>query len=242
MMVNSSTSSLSALFRQQSADQARLMTQIASGKTFVRPSDDFVSFTNVRNAESLAARYQSNNNDLAMARAQGSIAAGVGNEALSGLLELRDMLNRGRSSEEIAAHATALQEIFNDNNRDGRLGQASASLVNGGAIALNAELPNLDELLRDSDGNITAETIGAAIEGVTKFTAEADAFNSRIDRQMTINQNVISAQREVAASIGSIDEIRAMSESVALTVRQQATMAMAAQANVNQTIVERLFN
>jgi len=58
---------------------------------------------------------------------------------------------------------------------------------------------------------------------------------------LTINQNIISAKESAAESIGAIDEVSAISKATSLQVRQQATVAMASQANLSQLTLARLF-
>jgi hypothetical protein len=81
-----------------------------------------------------------------------------------------------------------------------------------------------------------------ALKDVASYTAEAQSYTNAVDRQLTINQNIIAAKEDTATNIGAIDEVSAISKATALAVRQQATISMAAQANIAQSNLARLFS
>jgi flagellin-like hook-associated protein FlgL len=258
MILGVSSSGLSQLYRQQTTDYTKQLEQIASGKRFTKPSDDFAGYAKLRAAEGSLAGYQRVNDDLVKGKEFSSAASAVGNEAYKGLLELKQMAEdyTNASTDEKAQLSTAfdkklgsLTELFSSNAKiDGTSMNAYIVNVNpsdpgptGSNLTLNLTDPTGEDEWDDIDITDVA-TINDALKTVATYTAEADAFTAQTDRQLTINQNIIAAKENTVAAIGSIDEVSAIGKATALQVRQQATIAMASQANLSQLNLARLFS
>jgi hypothetical protein len=245
-------SGLSNLYRQQTNDYTKVLGQIASGRTFAKPSDDFTSFMRMRGAEQSAARFQGVNDRLVEAKEKSTAASSLGNAVYEGLMELKGMADayatadsdgKERLAKEFTAKQNALNGIVSANS--GIVG-SSATTVNinpDGTTASNLTFNpgNISKLQLDMTSSFDTD-FKAAVEEVITYSANADAFNSSVDRQLTINQNIVSAKESTAAAIGAIDEVSAIGKATALAVRQQATIAMAAQANISQSNIARLFS
>jgi len=92
-----------------------------------------------------------------------------------------------------------------------------------------------------TDSGIESD-LDEVLTSAASYTSTAEAFSSSVDRQLTVNQNTIAAKEDTASAIGAIDEVAAISKATALAVRQQATISMAAQANISQSNLARLFS
>ncbi|MCL1946567.1 MAG: hypothetical protein FWF51_06455 [Chitinivibrionia bacterium] len=256
MILGVSSGNLSSLYRQQSADYSKVLGQIASGKRFARPSDDFVGF--VRHAETNTSimAYQRVNDDLVRAKEAFDTIEGTGKAISEGLTELRGLVNQRTGMEstdtgytelnnKITAMTANLKELLSENASDsyGRdlTGATSdtfnVTLADGGS-KLSFDITDVSGALADLTDETKIKTAEAAI---SKWMAEASANSSAADRQLTINQNIISAKEGAAESIGAIDEVSAISKATSLQVRQQATVSMASQANLSQLTLARLF-
>ena len=257
MVLGVSGSNLSALYRQQATDYSKVLEQISSGKRFTKPSDDFASFTKVRSAETDAVAYQRVNDDLVRAKEKGSIVSTVGNEIYEALEKMK-----GMSVADMKKSATELANLIKANISDLNVTggyKATANLTSatapelvldinvGGAAGLYNGLLNALEGAgginhSGTSDDALAETARAgALTAARNLAAAGDSFNGKVDRQLTINQNIIAAKENSASAIGAIDEVSAISKATALQVRQQATISMASQANLSQLNLARLF-
>jgi len=87
-----------------------------------------------------------------------------------------------------------------------------------------------------------AGAIDDAIEATTAFTVTAEGYSTQIDRQIEINENLVSNKEDVHSSLVDLDEVKALQEATQLQVRQQATVSMIAQANMMAGGVARLYS
>ncbi|MDR0304269.1 MAG: hypothetical protein LBH98_05820 [Chitinispirillales bacterium] len=243
MILSVSTSGLSQLYRQQTTDYTKTLEQIASGKRFTKPSDDFASFMKMRAAESSVVTYQRVNDELISAKEKSTIATSIGNEAYKALSDFKKMVENGADSDALDAQLEQIQKIFTNNKQVGNdiIEKASVTLGDG-TSTLEFDVSGIITQLSALDNTSSATDVEDALGEVAKYTATAEAFTVAADRQLTINENIIAAKESTAANIGAIDEVQSISKATALAVRQQATIAMAAQANISQSNLARLFS
>jgi len=90
--------------------------------------------------------------------------------------------------------------------------------------------------ITDTTGKLDTE-IGKA----TSYTVKAESYLSQIDRQIKLNENLITNKESTYEALTSIDEVKSLAKVTDLQVRQQATIAMIAQANNMAGGVSRLF-
>ncbi|MCL2844330.1 MAG: hypothetical protein FWE23_02620 [Chitinivibrionia bacterium] len=248
----STANNMSQLFRQQSQQLSNVMGQVASGRRFARPSDDFVSFMRINRRESDVSGRQTMQDELVIGRQQAQIVRGVAGEALELLGEFRGLIEQ-RANVPTADSAalntrlnvlgTQIGNLITNNNNTGGIADIMATRnISTGAgatqqIAMTFTTPTGTAL---TDATTLAD-VDTAIAAWGTVSAQAGAFDTVIGRQMTINSNIMAANREAAEAIGAVDEMSAMAQMASLAVRQQATVAMASQANISQTAMLRLF-
>jgi flagellin-like hook-associated protein FlgL len=120
---------------------------------------------------------------------------------------------------------------------------------NAGAAGLIAESgltgANWNIQIGGTTIDIASLTIGTSAADTSAsfgtLSGRLAGIESLINRHETLNTNIIAANQEAANSIGAIDEMSAMSQMASLTVRQNATVSMASQANLSQFAMLRLF-
>jgi flagellin-like hook-associated protein FlgL len=255
MISGVSTTTLSQIYKKQTNDYTKVLETIAGGAKFNKPSDDFVAYTRTRMEESSLKGYQRINEDLVKAKEVGTQAASLGNSAFEGLSELKELAKSYASTtdqsdkdilkEKFDAAAKAISDSFANNTYEG-------SALNGVSVQIDPSqststmtltLTDPTSTLASGTLDITDSTkIDAALKAVAKYTAEAEGFNSAIDRQMTINQNIMAAKENTISAVRDIDDIAAIGKATALEIRQQASISMIAQANIAQTSLVRLFS
>jgi flagellin-like hook-associated protein FlgL len=254
------TSGLSQIFNRQTNQYSRVLEQIASGHRFTRPSDDFASFVRTRTLQSGLGDIHLQNQELAAARETATNAAGLGNAVFEAITELRE-LSEAHNRAEAEDKANILADF---NGRVNALVQLLAGNSNGGFKAtvggigdnsannFELDLSAIDiDALRDVTTNPSTpapltnmpstSTIDSLLNNVATYTAEANAFNSLIDRQLTINENMIAAREQTISAVRDIDDMRTIQEATMLEIRRNASVSMMAQANISQGVIARLF-
>jgi len=263
MISGVSTTTLSQIYKKQSNEYGKVLETIASGTKFNKPSDDFISYMRTNTEESAMKSYQRSNEDLTRAKEAATTATSVGNAALDSLSELKELVSTYKSTTD-ASEKAVLEQKFNDtrdamiatfaNNTYGSKSIVSADIVevrinpNDPTKKMNLSLDSVDpstdidaSKLKIDDAGIDAN-MDAAFDSVAKYTATAEGFNSAVNRQMTINQNIMAAKENTISAVRDIDDIAAIGKATALEIRQQASLSMIAQANISQASLVRLFS
>jgi len=258
MISGVSTTTLSQIYKQQTSDYTKVLETIAGGKKFNKPSDDFVAYTRTRSEESAMKGYERISEDLVKAKEAGTLASSVGNAAFERLSELKELAKNYATAsdadkeilkEKFDAAKAAIKDSFTNNTYESKAitGSDIVSVQidpNKPASKMSLTLENpataLDALdIEDADPD---KLVDAALTAVAKYTAQAESFNSSVDRQLTINQNIMAAKENTISAVRDIDDIAAIGKATALEIRQQASISMIAQANVSQTSLIRLFS
>jgi len=244
------TNGLSQIFNQQSNQYSRVLEQIASGHRFTRPSDDFASFVRTNSLQSGISRIESVNQDLAQAREAGTQASTFGNEVMKLLSDISSLVDRRDADSTTAddrarinADLTGRLELLG-NFISANTGQSAVVNINYGAGAARNLTFNPTAISLGSMTTGTAATSGAVntlLNEVATFTSRAEAFNTTIDRQLTINQNMMSAREQTISAVRDVDDMRAIQQATNLEIRRNASVSMMAQANISQGVIARLF-
>ena len=257
MITGVSSGGLSQIFRQQTAEHSKTLMQIATGKRFTRPSEDFANFSRIGQQQAEIRSLQRSNDDLTMARGavrEGTSAMTDIHSELKALQELRtqhsDATAAGntdlakRLNEQFEQRRNRLAETFSTNQSTIGSGDYSVNTAVGSSLNWNRDVSfNADDIKgMDITDNAKDNALDAAATGAENYLTRAEAFSSAVDRQSTLNENRIAAKNDVVEQLGAIDEMREMSRATSLMIRQQATVAMAAQANMAQMNMAKLFD
>jgi len=251
MLTGINTNSLSQIYRSQTNQYSKVLEQIASGQKFTRPSDDFTAYTQTRSMQSNIKDLQNENAQLVQGKESGAKAAAFGNAIFEGLTELKELLTaHGKAGDsekatiaaEFDAKRNALAELASNN---------SGTVLKAGTFtgsALTTEEGKFNKLTLSGSGfGITALTgdsaaLDDALTAAAGYSAKADAFNSTVDRQLTINENVMAAKENSISAVRDIDEVKTIQEATNLGIRRSASVAMFVQANISQGIMARLYS
>jgi len=257
MISGVSTTTLSQIYKQQTSDYTKVLETIAGGKKFNKPSDDFVAYTRTRSEESAMKGYERIGEDLVKAKEAGTLASSVGNSAFERLSELKELAKNYATASDadkeiLQAKFDAAKQAISDSFTNNTYEKTAITAANVVSVQIDPNQPSSKMTLNLSAVNpstdltaldITdADTIDTALTSVAKYTATAEGFNASVDRQMTINQNIMAAKENTISAVRDIDDIAAIGKATALEIRQQASISMIAQANVSQTSLIRLFS
>ena len=159
--------------------------------------------------------------------------------------------------------AASIQSTRNSTNTNGvyvlnsAVSLASIALVPGSAAPTldinftapaisNANLTNLNDATQADVNHINishtaiaadytlAQTIlSAAVSDMATYNAKVEGFSKQIDTFVNINNTIITNQKSAESSITSINEADELAQYNVLNIRQQASAAMLAQANLS---------
>lgn len=261
-MVNGiTTSALSQLYRSQGNEYSDVLTQIASGKKIQKPSDDFVGYLRASGITQDISAYEKINTDLTELREPAQMASDVGNglvEDLTRMRELKDLYDGTADTTEQDAYEaefTALADGVTStiaNNKYNGTAVVSANTIASASINPDDSSLTLDiEFDADDvadvsgfslDGGTTSAEIEDELAKATSYTVKAEGYLNQTDRQIELNENMITSKEATRSSITDVDEAKALTEATELQVRQQATVSMMAQANLTASNIANLYN
>jgi flagellin-like hook-associated protein FlgL len=258
---NSVTSGLASIYNANTRALSESLGRIASGKRIQKPSDDFAGYIKSRSLLNEVSAYTIVKQDLLKAKGYADYAMEAGTAMMGKLERVKELAVLYASTSDpdeqalyVAENLAIRDEItalvadsFIDNNAAFQVG----SLIDveldpvgvGGTfnVAFVAtDYPTAAEilLLVVTDGGTTAD---AAIGKVTSYLTKASGYSEDIQRHMDLTDIVINSKEAAASLITDIDEVKEMATATDLQIRQQASIAMIAQANISQQGILQLY-
>lgn len=259
MLSGINTSALSQLYRSQGSEYSTLITKIASGKEISKPSDDFVGYTRASGIEQDIEAYKDINVNLTEIREGAQMASDLGNgiyEDLTRMKELAELYSSASAADqatyksEFDALGAGITNTIANNKYGGNTVVASGTLAEANinpddntsklSVAFVAgDIADASSL--DITAGSAVADVQAELEAATSYSVKADGYLNQIDRQVEINENLITSKDNTSSAITDLDEVKALAEATELQVRQQATVSMIAQANLVTGNVARLY-
>jgi flagellin len=192
-----------------------------------------------------------------------STAAGSINTSLQRMQELIHLSQAASTDAEKDADqaefmqlAASIQTIRNSTNTNGAYvlktgaSLASIALVPGSAAPTldinftapaisDTNLANLNDITKIKIGHTAPDYAGtqgyldAVTSDMSTYNAKVEGFSKQIDTFTNINNTIITNQKSAESSITSINEADELAQYNVLSIRQQASAAMLAQANLS---------
>ncbi|MBN1128828.1 MAG: hypothetical protein JXA71_07570 [Chitinispirillaceae bacterium] len=255
---NPASSNLSNIYTFNHQAISDSLVRIASGKRIRVPGDDFAGYARASGLQSDVTAYQQIKQDLQEARALTEYGRGVGNtivEDLTRMKELVDLYGQTADPDKQAAYTseydTIVDRIVAAKDRsyyDTTAVYATGSLTSVGINAENAS--PVIEVATTAVGNeaavndITTATVDGIqneINNAVTYVTEMASFSKVIDRNIKLTDTIISSKNATISAITDIDEAEELSALTVRLVRQDATIAMLAQANIVQGYAAQLY-
>lgn len=259
---NSSLLSLTWIYQANRAELETSLARIASGKRIQNPSDDFAGYLKAQDLETDIEGYQTVKQNIQEAKGLVDYAAQVGNDLVADfnkLKTLKDLYTQAGDSGDLTAQSAyeaeyeaTITRIYEEktesyfNNvkvyRAGvqletvKVNPENSSLaisVQATAVGNEAAISNIANV---ADGDIQNELANAQT-----YAEQMTSFSTELQQQINLADTAINSKEATISAITDIDEVQEMSNLIALQVRQQATLAMMAQANALQGYVARLY-
>lgn len=257
MIGSVNSSSLSQIYRTQSNEFSALSAKIASGKEIYKPSDDFSGYTRAAGIMTKIGSYKDINKNLVELREPTQLASDAGNGILEDLTKMKDLAKQytiadAAKQATLTTEFTALTAKITKTIANTEYGSKDV-VANGtlSEVAINPDTPatkltvafvTADDIVVPASLDITDETtIDDEITKATSYTVKAESFLSQIDRQIEMNENLIASKEDTYSALTDLDEVKSLAQATNLQVRQQASIAMIAQANNMAGSVARLY-
>jgi flagellin-like hook-associated protein FlgL len=241
------STNLSNIYTNNSQTIADSLVRIASGKRISVPGDDFAGFIRASGLQSDVDGYRNIKQDLQDASALVTYGKGVGNtivEDLTRMKELADLYGQTSDADKQAAYTTEYDTIvdritatkagsYYDTTQVYQAGALTTVNINTeGAQNVSVTTTAIGDETAVND--ITTATTGAIqneINNANTYVTEMESFGKVIDRTIKLTDTIISSKNATISAITEIDEAEELSALTVKLVRQDATIAMLAQAH-----------
>lgn len=252
--------SISQLYNQQKKEYSNLLYDIASGKEINKPSDDFVGYIRSSNISQDISQYEDINTNLTELNEPAQLASDLGNNIfkdINRMKELADLYGGTSDTDEQNTYNTEFKTLAQsvtdtiannkyNNNTVVAAGTLAYAEINPDDSSLKISLEfDANDIPNVSGFDLTSETssdVQDELNKITSYTTKADNYLEQISRQKDLNDNLISNKNDTIDAISGIDEAEALAKANELQIRQQASVAMMAQANTSMTYVAQLYS
>jgi flagellin len=259
--VASLTQNLAAIFNQNNTRLADVLQRIATGKKVNVPSDNFSAFSRAASMLNDVEQFARVKENLTEAKAYADVAVDAGNsiyEDLDRMQELNTLYNTsGATTEDKAAYTaefntlkSAIARTITNSNYDGTHLVATGTAIsvatdpgNHGAFSVDfaaGDIPSATALTIGAGTTISA-AIQTQLDTATLYVVKAESYSEHATRQLALTDTIIQSKKSVISMITDIDEAEELSQQTDLVIRQQASVAMLAQANLVQSLVSQLY-
>jgi flagellin-like hook-associated protein FlgL len=250
---NPSLVSLTHIFNENAFAITSAMTRIASGKRVQSPSDDFIGFLKAATYNTEISQYQTLKQDQQDAKGLTDYAVSVGNSVVESVKKLHDLKDLYDAADaetkptyaaQYAGVYSALSTLVGSAKYDGHLVYTNNSVLatvvldpTGTSFTVNVNQasafddPNMADIDNLSDiTTVVLTNLDNAIAGSENYVSFMQAFSDQVAQHLKLTDSIISSKQAVVSVIMDIDEVAEMTALTSLQIRQQATVAMMAQA------------
>ncbi len=262
--INNVTYQLASLYNTNNSLLADVLSRIASGKKINKPSDDFSGYIRSQNYEMDISGYELVRENLMAAKVYTDTAVSVGQSIYDDLVrmkeleELYDAEEAGANDADILAGYEADYEALRDSVVDAlgntyidgtQVIQTAAALVTvdldpegSGSLSVQFTTIPVSATISAAGFDIDADPdIAAQVTNARTFLSEAEHFNNSISRHLDLATTIIESKQAAKSVITDIDDAEEQANLTAYQIRSQASLAMIAQANVNQSYIAALY-
>ncbi len=260
--ISNVSSGLASIYNANNRALNDTLSRISSGKRISKPSDDFAGYIRSRTLLDDAAGLAIVKQDLQAGKGYADYAVEAGTalmEKLERTKELAvlygsttDVTERALYVAENTVIAAEITDLIANSQYDSTAVIAGATLIDieldpdGASGSLDITFVEATDFtsaaeiaaLVVTDGGTTAD---AAIAKVTSYLAKASGYSEDIQRHMDLTDIAINSKEAAASIITDVDEIKELAAATDLQVRQQASIAMIAQANVSRQGIMQLY-
>jgi flagellin len=248
---------LSQSYTSATAAIAIALSRLASGKRVNSASDDMGAFLKASSYTSYAATLKTDVQELHTGKGYADAALAVGNQVLSSLTKLRDLKTQWEATSDpttqaslnaqFAAELSGMNLAIRDGKYDGSavysgallggrtfagFSVQSADFADNGAAAIGTNASN---------AVVSIAMVNDQITLAAKFVGAMQGISDSMNDAVAMRNEIIQSYQNTISALTDVDEAAEMIDLANQQVRQQATIAMIAQANVSQKYAEILY-
>jgi flagellin len=261
--VNFASSQIASVYNTGSQQLANTLTKIASGKKFQNASEDMTGFLRAQNLKVDISGYEKVRQDLTSIKTYTAAAVQSSSSIYESLTEMKDLANQYADTDVADTDQLAEIEAEFDSLKRQVSKALSSTYVDGDLVTTSG---SIKETNLDPDGNSTLDvnfavtvstpvtitaldvTAGTAVADVQDeldnmliYMSEAQSYDAIADQQLKLTDTIVNSKQAVMSLITDIDDAREMNNVLDLTLRQQAGVAMMAQANMVKNSLSKLY-
>lgn len=268
--VNSITTQLASIYGSNNQLLADTLSRIASGKKVSKPSDDYISYIRAQGIQDDINSYKTVTEDLTEAKQVSDTAAELGNNIYEDLVRMKELAEKYATSGsdtdkasyniEFKALAQSISSMISTNDYDGTAIVSAATVssveidpedetntidltfVAGDItdIATNASLWHLDVVGEEAAKSAT--NVQTEIDKALSYLNKAQSFQTQVDRQLDLTDTIVQNKGSLKSLLTDINDVEELNNATTLQIRQQAAVAMMAQANMMQSSIASLYS
>jgi flagellin len=263
-------SQLSTIYNSNNNALAEIYGKIASGKKIQGASDNFTGYARAKSLQNTIDGYSTVKQDLTEAKGAAETAVSLGNGIYDDLVRMKqlatlytDIVHVATADEKTAYNAefetlgASIMDTVNNNkyngikvvsvatlatvyvNPDNTTDTLAIAFAAGDIISDVAGVTwNLDGV---GGGPTSAAAVQTEINTMTSYLIKAEKYVDKIDKQITITDDLVLSKQATQSLIMDVDDAAETAKATELEVRQQATVAMIAQANLSHSNIARLY-
>jgi flagellin-like hook-associated protein FlgL len=259
--VNNISFKLAAIYQANNSLLSEALVRIASGKKVSSPSDDFAGYIRAQNYQQDIKGYELVKENLLATQVFTDAAVSVGQSIYDDLVEMQELEDMydaeqaGANDPDVLAGYEADFKALRDSVADA----INLTFVDGKQIVdkdLDITTVNMDPdgrpltvtfSVEPNSGAIAAfdvtdnPDIGTEITAARTYLSEAEHFSNTINRQLTVIDTIIQSKQAAKSVITDIDDAEEQANLITYQLRTQASLAMIAQGNLNQSYIASLF-
>lgn len=237
---------------------AEILSRIASGKKIQKPTDDLAGYQRYSALEVDIDAYEKVKENLTEAQAGTQLVYDTGAriyELVDEMADLTDAYDQASSSTvedaieaEFLGKYAELTDLVNETYWEGvRVHQSVDDVLTveldpdgSGTLTVTFDATDIITL-----GNLSDVTDNAAVKGeldeAVNYMYKAKGFNDMLTGAIARTETIISSKEAAQSLIMDIDEAEEMTNQVDMSIRQEAAVAMMAQANLLRSYISRLY-
>jgi flagellin-like hook-associated protein FlgL len=265
--MSSVSASLSSIYNDIGNQLSTVMQQIASGKKFTQPSDDYVSFLQSSTLQNDVNSYTTVNGNIAQAKVYTDAGIKAGNQVYADMTNLQnlatqygntaDATQKASLSTQFDALAKQVSQEITSATYDGTslIAAAAITKVNldtaGTSLTITPTKAPTAANITALVGNIatantaanlgTTATPGTLMTDMTTYLSDMNSFGATLTNQTNLNNAIIASENTAITAVSGIDEASALTQETNLQVQQQASISMMSQANISAQGIVKLF-
>ncbi len=252
-------SKLSQIYRNNNQSIANALARIASGKRIQNASDDFVGYFRSRALLTDVAGFEVVKQNLQEAKGYADYAVETGTAIMEKLVKSKkleaqyaaaDAAGKVSIQAEHDVLEAELTSLIANARYDSTVIHANGSMIeveldpDEVSGSFDVAFVTADDIVVPGNLDVTVGDfvlVDAEIAKAASYLAKASGFSEDLDRHIDLTDTIINSKEATNSLITEIDDVKELAALTDLQIRQQATIALIAQANNIRAAIASLY-